>query len=148
MLNFPIVIAAFYLNAWQKNMAIKDDQDSEEGVKDFTDIPPVRKSRCINPDHGPMTPSERTRRYRARFRRLYTSMHNGDYFAFRDACKDLKISKSSMLSKLASVAIDQHRQGKLAEMLRTVKGRKIITPIDGEDDISVMKEADILRGKE
>jgi len=125
----------------EENRRMKEQRvaEREDTRKDFTDIPPI-KSRCINPEHGPMTPSERTRRYRAKFRRLYLSVHAADYFAFRDAARDLGVAKSVMLAKLLAVAIDQHRQGKLRELLRTVKGRSVLTPAKDDGDVAIIKE--------
>lgn len=110
----------------------------EETDRDFATIPPIT-SRCINPEHGPMSSSERSRRHRARFRRLRLSIHGADYFLFRDICNELDLSQSTVLAKMVSVVIDQHRQGMLADLLRTVKGRTVMN--DSGDDESEMRES-------
>lgn len=117
----------------------RDEKEAiERGISDadYSYIPP-RKTRTgcklLNPEHGPMTSTERGRRFRARFRGLKCILHNSDYFEFRDLSRHLEIPKSILLAKIVVAAVECAKRGELGEFISRSTQEN---PAEDEDDIA------------
>ncbi len=115
----------------------RDDKAAETEVSDeaYGYIPPQKTRggpQLLNPEHGPMTSSERGRRFRARFRGLKCILHNSDYFEFRNLARKLDIPKSILLTKIVISAVELAKRGELEAFLNRTSDKES-QEVDADD---------------